>query len=128
MTFCVSFLSFFSLIHRVSDNCPKPFIDLHFAKRKITSSFFGLHCSKLDKYGLFFCYFNNPRAFNDYVRYFPGNIIVMVGPSMKAISSGRQTDPMPEQPEFENENQWTKCYCKEWGNNQDVVVIWKRNL
>lgn len=33
---------------------------------------------------------------------------------------------MPEEPEFEDEKMWVKCYSQPFGNNQDLVVIYKR--
>lgn len=73
------------------------------------------------------CYFNNPRAFRDYVRYYIGNFIILIGPAVTAPQE-RHCDPMPECPDFENEKQWEKCYSKEWGLNKDICVIWKRKL
>lgn len=121
---CRLLKSYFDSDYRTSQNAPKPFIELEFAKRKITSSFYQNRCTKLEKYGLLFCYFNNPRAFKDYVKYYHGNVIVIIGPS-KAVQE-RVCDPMPEEPEFEDENMWVKCYTQSFGNNGDLVVIYKR--
>ncbi|XP_063707183.1 uncharacterized protein LOC134836008 isoform X2 [Culicoides brevitarsis] len=112
-----------------SKNARKPFIDLEFARRQVGCSFLGEVCARLPSYGLLFSYFNNPRAFKDYARYFIGNVIVIIGPKM--LKDGQQkkhSDPMPEAPGWENEKQWTKAWSKEIGNEKDICVIWKRNL
>lgn len=114
-------------LHRVSANAPKPFINLEFAKRKLPSSFLGNTCTRLPNYGLLFSYFNNPRAFNDYVRYFIGNFLIMIGPSLKTPAE-KHIDPMPEAPDFETPKLWIKAWSKEIGCNKDICVIWKRNL
>lgn len=126
---CSRFLFYIQLpsLHRVSANAPKPFISLEFAKRKLPSSYLGNTCTRLPSYGLLFCYFNNPRAFNDYVRYFIGNYLIMVGPSLKTAAE-KHIDPMPEVPDFETPKLWIKAWSKEIGCNKDICVIWKRNL
>uniref|UniRef100_A0A336LZP9 CSON009063 protein n=1 Tax=Culicoides sonorensis TaxID=179676 RepID=A0A336LZP9_CULSO len=93
----------------VSANAPKPFINLEFAKRKLPSSYLGTACTRLPNYGLLFCYFNNPRAFKDYVRYFIGNYLIMIGPSLKTPPE-KHVDPMPEEPDFETPKLWVKAW------------------
>lgn len=74
-----------------------------------------------------FCYFNNPRAFKDYLRYYIGNVIVLIGPAIKE-GQLKTCDPLPEFPEFDNEKQWEKCFSTEWGTEMNICVVWKRKF
>lgn len=84
---------------------PKTFIELKFTEHPITNHFLAtcIQCDNDTEFALLFCYFNNRDAFQEYVRAFNGNIIIIVGPV-----SGQHivTDPLPLNPQFERNDEW----------------------
>lgn len=83
---------------------PKTFVELKFTDHPITTRFLRacVQSDESDEFALLFCYFNNRDAFQEYVRAFNGDIIIIVGPSEQHIV----TDPNPMNPHFECENDW----------------------
>lgn len=85
---------------------PKTFIELKFTEPQITNQFLRacIQCDNgTDDFALLFCYFNNRDAFQEYVRAFNGNIIIIVGPSSEEHIV---TDPNPLNPHFDCDNEW----------------------
>lgn len=88
---------------------PPAFVPLRFVntRKMITTDFLG-HCAspcgddddelKPNKYALLFCYFNDKSAFDEYVRKYDGQLIIIIGPEG---CSGTVTDPQPLRPQFE---------------------------
>lgn len=54
------------------------------------------------QFSLMFCYFNNRSAFLEYVKFYTGNIIIIIGPDSQTLT-GRHTDPLPLIPQFEKD-------------------------
>lgn len=86
---------------------PKAFIELKFTESQITNQFLK-DCiqSNENHFALLFCYFNNRKAFHEYVRAYDGDLIIIVGPSEQNIV----TDPNPLNPHFEYD-EWTLLDC-----------------
>ena len=76
------------------------------------------------KYALLFCYFNNGEAFREYLNHFKGDTIVIIGPA----EGIRVTDPSPLSPNFSNNDPWKLVASKEFGNQQDIIAIYSRNV
>ncbi|XP_055851425.1 uncharacterized protein LOC129915774 [Episyrphus balteatus] len=48
-------------------------------------------------FGMVFCYFNNGKAFHDYLRLYKGSVVIIIGP---APGVGIHTDPPPLKADF----------------------------
>lgn len=81
---------------------PTTFIELKFTETQITQAFLQ-NCIETDRFALLFCYFNNRKAFHEYVRAYNGDIIIIVGPSTEQHIV---TNPNPLHPHFEYD-EWT---------------------
>lgn len=69
---------------------------------------------------LLFCYFNNRPAFNDYVKNFIGNVIIIIGP---ANGKGVHTDPLP----FDNlGEEWCLMKWQEVRESKDFIAVYNR--
>lgn len=106
----------------------KPFIPLKFLEpdQKITSQFLLDIClSKNWNFSLLFCYFNNRDAFNEYVRNYKGNFIIIIGPAEK---THRYTEPLPLDKEFQKNENFKLIHLTEFGNNRDLIAIYEKNV
>ena len=106
----------------------KPFIPLKFLEpdQKITSQFLLDTClSKNWNFTLLFCYFNNRDAFDEYVRSYKGNFIIIIGP---AENTGRYTEPLPLDKEFQKNVNYKLIHLNEFGNNRDLIAIYEKNV
>lgn len=106
----------------------KPFIPLHFLapNQEITSQF--LLDSSLFRnwnFALMFCYFNCREAFNQYVEAYRGNWIIIIGP---ADHTGRYTEPLPLDEEFQTNKNFKLVCFQEFGDNHDIIAIYERNI
>lgn len=91
-----------------SSYAPTTFIELKFTENQITTQFLK-KCIQMDEnqFALLFCYFNNHRAFIDYVRAYNGDVIIIIGPTTTDIV----TDPNPLNPNFDNDEWSLLDYC-----------------
>lgn len=72
------------------------------------------------KHALLFCYFNNGRAFREYIQNYDGNLIFIIGPGK---GRGTHTDPQPFQPNFEN-NEWILNDYQEVKDSKDFIAAY----
>jgi hypothetical protein len=73
---------------------------------------------------LLFCYFNNRAAFNEYVKCYKGEFIVIIGP---AENTFRYTEPLPLDEEFRKNENYKLVHLCEFGNNHDLIAIYEKN-
>lgn len=102
----------------------RSFIPLNYieqADSKLTPSFFSRCCSGVAPCALLFCYFNNRRAFLDYLSAFEGKWLILIGPQP---ALGIHTDPNPLQPQLPDK-QWALRELCEW-TEQNVVAIYEK--
>lgn len=71
---------------------------------------------------LLFCYFNNNCAFNDYIKKYKGQCVIIIGPG---LNSGRHTDPQPFDVDFKNNN-WKLVSSKEIRHSKDFIAVYVR--
>ncbi|ENN70224.1 uncharacterized protein LOC109545681 [Dendroctonus ponderosae] len=74
-------------------------------------------------FALMFCYFNDGRAFREYVQRFRGLMIIIIGPD---DGSGRHTDPQPFTADF-GQSGWMLVRQQEIKNTKDFIAIYLRN-
>lgn len=104
---------------------PTTFVELKFTQTQITNKFLK-NCIKTDTnhFALLFCYFNNRKAFHEYVRAYNGDIIIIVGPNSERHIV---TNPNPLNPKFENQEDWTLVdYCEFNDQLANCMSIYKR--
>lgn len=71
---------------------------------------------------LLFCYFNNRKAFDNYLKHFRGNVLVIIGPGEGKYV---HTDPKP----FDNIGlEWELNKWEEVRNSQDFIAIYLRKI
>lgn len=88
---------------------------------RLDSTVFSRCCSGVMPCALLFCYFNNHRAFLDYLNVFEGTWVVLIGPQP---TIGIHTNPNPLQPELSS-SQWVLHTIINW-TEQNVVAIYKK--
>nr|XP_023030258.1 uncharacterized protein LOC111518135 [Leptinotarsa decemlineata] len=71
---------------------------------------------------LLFCYFNNKVAFQDYIRAYKGNLVLIIGPGN---GKGRHTDPEPFDPDF-GSTRWTLKDYNEVKDSKDFIAVYTR--
>lgn len=81
--------------------------------------------SKNWNFALLFCYFNNREAFNEYVKCYRGNFIIIIGPEE---NTNRYTEPMPNDKEFQQNGKFKLIHLREFGNNRDLLAIYEKNV
>lgn len=109
-------------------NKRQPFIPLKFLEpdQAITSQLLLDTCmSKNWNFSLLFCYFNNRPAFNEYVKCFKGNFIIIIGP---AANTNRYTEPLPLDEEFQKNEDYKLVHSKEFGDNHDLIAIYEKTV
>ncbi|KAL0831785.1 hypothetical protein ABMA28_001323 [Loxostege sticticalis] len=99
---------------------PPTFIPLLFTANELDKDIQSL-LQESHSTALLFCYFNNRQAFNEYLKYFSGNVIVIIGP---ADGKGVHTDPKPfgDVPE-----EWKLYDSQEVRDSKDFIAIYRRN-
>ena len=75
-----------------------------------------------DNYALLFCYFNDEKAFKDYMNRFSGNVVIVIGPDE---GQNRTTDPLPFDIKFE-ELRWILRNERKLDNRKDVATVYTR--
>lgn len=102
----------------------KPFIELNFLESDLTSEFLKKSVCRNDwNFALLFCYFNNRKAFLEYMKMYKGNCVIIIGPG-----EGRYTytDPDPFQPQFDDNDKWMlQSFC-EIGSTKDFIVVYAK--
>ncbi|XP_045480899.1 uncharacterized protein LOC123685286 [Harmonia axyridis] len=73
-------------------------------------------------HALLFCYFNNGSAFQEYVKSYTGNAVIIIGP---AYGNGRHTDPQPFNVHFPSSNWKLQCN-KEVKQTKDFIAFYIR--
>ncbi|KAL7023485.1 hypothetical protein ACKWTF_012631 [Chironomus riparius] len=102
----------------------KPFINLKFVEhgQELSSKLILDTClSKNWDFALLFCYFNLRRAFNEYIKYYKGNYVIIIGP---AANTGRYTDPLPL--DFQDNEEFQLVHLSDFGDNRDLLAIYER--
>lgn len=94
----------------------------HFIKLQFAEPFPN-NCPAVEEtQALFFCYFNNHKAFLLYVRKYKGSLIFIIGPGEGRYT---HTDPQPFKPNFENSD-WVLLDFQEIKNTKDYVAVYKK--
>lgn len=69
---------------------------------------------------LLFCYFNNRPAFNDYLKHFKGDVIIIIGPG---IGKNVHTDPKP----FNDvSDEWELFRSQEVRKSADFIAVYNK--
>lgn len=75
---------------------------------------------------LLFCYFNDRRAFQDYLVTFPGRVCVIAGPGLQSGSVHCDPEPLNE-----NTRQmlcgWTLCHARQVADTLDWIAVYVRD-
>uniref|UniRef100_T1HMZ2 Uncharacterized protein n=2 Tax=Rhodnius prolixus TaxID=13249 RepID=T1HMZ2_RHOPR len=74
-------------------------------------------CVTFPKYALLFCYFNNGKAFLEYLANYKGNVLIIIGPNV----IGKYTNPMPYDSNIPSN--W-KLYNQRVMYGNDVIAIY----
>lgn len=74
-----------------------------------------------DRTALMFCYFNNREAFENYMKHFTGNVLVLIGP---ADGKGVHTEPKPFGDVSE---QWILHAWQEVRSSMDFIAVYKKS-
>ncbi|KAG5670502.1 hypothetical protein PVAND_000761 [Polypedilum vanderplanki] len=74
-------------------------------------------------FSLLFCYFNLRHAFDEYIKSYRGNYVIIIGPSPKAQ---RYTDPLPL--DFKYNEDFQLVHCSDFGDNHDLLAIYERKV
>lgn len=106
----------------MSKFCPKKFIPTEFASTPLDENLFDQDCYAGQRQALFFCYFNDARAFNEYLSVFRGHHLILVGPKDNV---GVHADPMPLCPEIKQPG-WTFQDCRHLEDDVNVICVYKR--
>ncbi|CAG9787436.1 unnamed protein product [Diatraea saccharalis] len=70
---------------------------------------------------LLFCYFNNRDAFEDYLKYYSGKVLIIIGPKGKGV----HTDPKP----FGDLNDtWKLWKSQEVRSSMDYIAVYLKNI
>ncbi|XP_063827087.1 uncharacterized protein LOC135076591 [Ostrinia nubilalis] len=99
---------------------PPTFIPLLFTANKLERDIITL-LQESHNTALLFCYFNNREAFKEYLKYFSGKVVVIIGP---ADGKGVHTDPRPFGGISE---EWTLYHSQEVRDSKDFIAIYSRN-
>lgn len=105
-------------------NRKKPFINMKIVEhgQQLSSNLLLDTClSKNWNFALLFCYFNIRSAFNEYIKYYKGNYVIIIGP---AANSGRYTDPLPL--DFQDNEDFQLLHLSDFGDNHDLLAIYER--
>ncbi|XP_021195543.3 uncharacterized protein LOC110380015 [Helicoverpa armigera] len=100
---------------------PPTFIPLHFTPAEIDQDTITL-LQRNNNTAILFCYFNNRKAFEDYLKYYKGNVLIIIGPH----KIGVHTDPKP----FDDVTaDWALYKSQEIRNSGDFIAVYtKQNI
>lgn len=104
----------------------KPFISLKFVEhgQEVSSKLLLDTCmAKTWDFALLFCYFNLRSAFNEYIKHYKGNYVIIIGP---ADNTGRYTDPLPL--DFKDNDEFELVHLSDFGDNRDLIAIYERKI
>lgn len=101
---------------------PKTFVPMEFSTSPLEENLFDQKCFSGSNQILFFCYFNNSDAFNEYLMAFRGHFLIIIGPKDNV---GIHTDPLPLTPNIRQEG-WKIVDCKFFDDNVNVICVYKR--
>ncbi|XP_034951209.1 uncharacterized protein [Chelonus insularis] len=73
-------------------------------------------------YAILFCYFNNGQAFENYLKIYQGNVILIIGPNE---GQNRYTDPLPFDVKFDKLG-WKLSRMRKLDNNTDCITVYTR--
>lgn len=106
----------------------KPFIPLRYVEhdQEITPKFLLDTVDTARRswnFTLLFCYFNLRRAFNEYIKAYRGNYVIIIGP---CDMTGRYTDPLPL--DFQDNDEFQLVHTVNFGDNRDLLAIYERKV
>jgi hypothetical protein len=107
-------------------NKKKPFIPVSYVEHNEEVTMKLLLDSSVHRswnFALLFCYFNLRHAFDDYIRAYRGNYVIIVGP---APNTNRYTDPLPL--DFQDNADFQLAHCCDFGDNHDLLAIYERKV
>ncbi|XP_077288869.1 uncharacterized protein LOC143913135 [Arctopsyche grandis] len=105
-------------------NCkyaPPSFIPLHLAKNPLNHDESTLKILDNDVAAIMFCYFNNRNAFVQYMKYFTGGTLIIIGPG-----EGRYTHTDPTPFDHRLSESWSLLKYEEVRNTKDYIAIYRR--
>ncbi|XP_041988911.1 uncharacterized protein LOC121740306 [Aricia agestis] len=98
---------------------PPTFIPLLITQPTLDKDMISL-LQKCQNAALLFCYFNNRDAFNEYLKYFTGGTLIIIGPSGDKYV---HTDPKP----FGDLGaEWSLYRSQEVGQTKDYIAVYTR--
>lgn len=104
---------------------PRTFIKINFTSTDITPDYLNRCAGNTANYALMFCYFNDRKAFNNYLKCYMGTDLIIIGPyeHQEVV-----TNPMPRNPGFDefNINSWNAVRYLDVGDGINEIVFYKR--
>lgn len=94
------------------------FIKLNYFSLPLDNNSLNADCA------LLFCYFNNGPAFREYVKFFKGKVVFIIGPGK---GKGRHTDPQPFLNSFEDIHLRLDSY-QEVKDSKDFIAVYIRYI
>ncbi|XP_022213134.2 uncharacterized protein LOC111068086 [Drosophila obscura] len=88
---------------------------------QLDASFLSNCCNDAPPCAMLFCYFNNRRAFLDYLRIYRGKWLILIGPQP---ALGIHTDPNPIQPQLPTDG-WILRERLDW-TDRNVVAFYEK--
>lgn len=93
-------------------------------EQKITPEAILKSCSKSNwDFAVLFCYFNNQKVFNEYVKAYQGKYVIIIGP---AENTNRYTEPLPHSPKFEESGNYKLIHFSDFGDNRDHIAVFEK--
>ncbi|CAB3246978.1 unnamed protein product [Arctia plantaginis] len=99
---------------------PPTFIPLHLTPLELDKDTINILQTNKTA-ALLFCYFNNRKSFEDYLHYFTGNVMIIIGPHEKGV----HTDPLPF---GDVGDDWVLYNSQEIRNSGDYIVVYKKTI
>lgn len=97
---------------------PPTFIPLHFTPTEMDKETITI-LQRNKNTALLFCYFNNRKAFDNYLKYYVGNVLIIIGPHQKGV----HTDPLP----FNDvPDDWLLYKSQEIRSSGDFIVVYTK--
>ncbi|RVE44316.1 hypothetical protein evm_011040 [Chilo suppressalis] len=99
---------------------PPTFVPLIFTPSKLEGDLISVLRAS-NNTALMFCYFNNREAFEDYLNYYSGNVLIIIGPGE---GKGVHTDPRPFGDVSEN---WKLYKSQEVRTSKDYIAVYHKS-